>query len=198
MSQVDFYYDYVSPYSYLAYSQLNVMKDAGAEINHCPIFLGALFTALGATAPLQRPGAKRPQYLFADMARWCRYYGIPMQMNPAFPMSTLHLLRGSGLAKEKGVIEEYSRLAFQAVWVESRDVSDKNIARSIAESAGLNVDEFDRFIGDGVVKTCLKDDTKEALERGVFGVPTLFIGDSQYFGNDRLHFVLNKLKRLGE
>lgn len=190
ITDVDFYYDYVSPYSYLAYTQRRRLEEAGAALHHRIFFLGGLMGALGSTPPIMQPGKNRPAYLFTDILRWARYYGVPLQPNPTFPMNTLLLLRGAGLARREGLLDAYSERCFRACWAEGIDVGHLDVGRGLAEDAGLSGAEWADYVSSPLAKAQLKADTEEALDRGVFGAPTFFVGDEQFFGNDRLHFVL--------
>lgn len=192
--RVDFYYDYVSPYSYLAYTQRRRIEEAGGELIHHPIFLGGLNATIGNTPPIERAGKKRGAYMFKDLMRWAVFYELPMAMNPFFPMSTLHLLRGAALAESSGCIDAYSEASFAAVWEQGLDVSDMAVARAIAEGVGLDGDAFERAARDPANKAQVKDGTQAAIDRGVFGAPTFFFEGEMYFGNDRLMFLLRSLK----
>lgn len=186
--KVEFFYDYVSPYSYLANSQL---ASLGAEIIYRPILLGALMNSIGSQPPASL--AARANYLFADVRRWADHYEIPYAMNPAFPMSTIKALRIALVADEMGRLDAVHQPLFDAVWVQELDANDDAVLTKIISDAGLSPeDTYSRIAGDDI-KGRLRSNTDEAIERGVFGAPTFFVGDEMFFGNDRLHFVKAEL-----
>lgn len=182
--RLEFFYDYVSPYTYLANSQLSKLD---AEIEFRPILLGGLMHTIGNKPPalLKSRGA----YLFKDVQRWADYYEIPFEMNPAFPVNTVKALRTALVALEDGVLDKIHQPLFDAVWVHQLDVSDDNVLSAILADAGLAADEVMQRIATAEIKTQLRINTDEAIERGAFGAPTFFIDGEMFFGNDRLPFV---------
>lgn len=183
--QLEFFYDYVSIYSYLADSQLGEL--AGAEILYRPMFLGAVMKATG-NRPPATVEAKR-QYMMSDVARWTRRYAMPFKMNPLFPQNTLKALRLALVAQHAGAFERVHRPLFEAIWVHEKDLSDDAVLEEIAAAAGLSL----KAVEDEGIKDELKANTDEAIARGVFGAPTFFIGDQMFFGNDRFDFIREAL-----
>lgn len=189
MARVEFFYDYVSLYSYLADSQLPGLS--GAEIGYRPMLLGAVMQATG-NRPPGSVEAKR-QYLRDDAARWARRYGIPLNMNPLFPQNTLKALRLALVAQKHGVFAVVHRALFDAMWVREKDLDSNEELSEIAHDAGIGLEET----GQQAIKDALKANTDEAVERGVFGAPTFFVGEEMFFGNDRLDFVREALRDRG-
>jgi 2-hydroxychromene-2-carboxylate isomerase len=187
--KVEFFYDYVSPYTYLANSQL---ANLNAAIVYRPILLGALMRGIGNQPPATL--AARGKYLFADVRRWADQYQIPYTMNPAFPVNTIKALRVALVADEIGCLDAVHQPLFDAVWTQGLDVNDDAVLTKIISDAGLSPDDmYSRIAGDDI-KGRLRSNTDEAIERGVFGAPTFFVGDEMFFGNDRLHFVKAELE----
>lgn len=179
--QIEFFYDYVSIYSYLANSQLH--KLTNAEIVYRPMFLGAVMEATG-NRPPGAVEAKR-NWLHVDISRWAERYGLPWTMNPVFPQNTLKALRLALAARRHGAFDAIHRALFTAIWVDQRDLSDENVLAEIAENAGIPFDEIE----DPAIKDELRANTDEAIERGAFGAPTFYVGDQMFFGNDRFDFI---------
>lgn len=194
MATVDFYYDYVSPYSYLAFTQRQRLADAGAELAHRPFFLGAVLAAIRVAPPITVGPPARQAYLLADLGRWARRYGVAFALPAGFPVNTLRLLRGAGLARERGALDAYSARCFQAVWAEGLAVDQLDVGRGLAADAGLDPQEWAEYVERPEVKAALKAETEAALTRGVFGAPTFFLGDEHFFGNDRLDFLIEALE----
>ena len=182
--KIEFFYDYVSPYSYLANSQL---ADLQAEIVYRPILLGALMKSVGNQPPATL--APRGDYMFKDIARWARHYQTPFSMNPAFPMSTVKALRVALVAQQDETFERVHQSLFEAVWAQQLDVSNEEVLSTMLERSGFDADSLLQRASDDNIKAKLRQNTDEALERGAFGAPTFFVGDKMFFGNDRLHFV---------
>ena len=187
--KLEFFYDYVSVYSYLANSQL---AGIDAEIVYRPMFLGAVLKATGNTPPATI--AVKGAYLFQDVARWVQRYEIPYRMNPAFPQNTVNALRLALVAQEKGVFDSVHQLLFDSMWVHEKDLSDAGVLAEIAAEAGLPVAETVSEVGSDRIKDRLRENTDEAIRRGAFGAPTMFVGDEMFFGNDRFEFVTQALK----
>jgi len=191
-TKVEFFYDYVSLYSYLANSQLAKLD---AEIVYRPMFLGAVMEATGNRPPATVKA--KGKYLFADARRWADHYSIPYAMNPKFPQNTIKALRLALVAQQQGVFELLHQPLFDAMWAEQQDLSDESVLAGIITDAGLSADEMLQKIAADDVKDELKANTAEAIDRDIFGAPTFFVGGEMFFGNDRLDFVAEAIGRLG-
>lgn len=190
---LEFYFDYGSPYSYLADTQVEaIAQRAGAALVRKPMLLGGVFKATGNHSPAELP--QKSAWSAFDMPMWARHYGVPFQRNPFFPVNTLALMRGAAAAQIDGSFERYHPAVFKAMWVEGRNLNDMKEVASVLASAGLDAAKFGARIQDQDVKDRLKTTTEEAVARGVFGAPTCFVDKMMFFGNDRLPFVELALK----
>lgn len=190
---LEFYFDYGSPYSYLADTQVEaIAQRAGATLVRKPMLLGGVFKATGNHSPAELP--QKSTWSGFDMPMWARHYGVPFQRNPFFPVNTLALMRGAAAAQIDGSFERYHPAVFKAMWVESRDLNDMKEVAAVLTAAGLDAAKFGARIQDQDVKDRLKATTEEAVARGVFGAPTCFVDKMMFFGNDRLPFVELALK----
>lgn len=190
---LEFYYDYGSPYSYLADTQIEaIAKRAGAALVRKPMLLGGVFKATGNASPMTVE--QKSKWSTFDMPLWARHYGVPFQRNPFFPVNTLALMRGAAAAQIDGLFERYHPAIYKAMWVEGRNLNDISEVAAVLTAAGLDARKFGNRIQDQDVKDQLKATTDEAVTRGVFGAPTSFVGDMMFFGNDRLPFVEMALK----
>ncbi|MDP1751752.1 MAG: 2-hydroxychromene-2-carboxylate isomerase [Reyranella sp.] len=190
---LEFYYDYGSPYSYLADTQVEaISKRAGAALVRKPMLLGGVFKATGNTSPMTVE--LKSKWSAFDMPMWARHYGVPFQRNPFFPVNTLALMRGAAAAQIDGLFERYHSAIYKAMWVDGRNLNDIAEVAEVLTAAGLDARKFGSRIQDQDVKDRLKATTDEAVARGVFGAPTSFVGDMMFFGNDRLPFVEMALK----
>jgi 2-hydroxychromene-2-carboxylate isomerase len=190
---LEFYFDYGSPYSYLADTQVEaIAQRAGATLVRKPMLLGGVFKATGNHSPAELP--QKSAWSAFDMPMWARHYGVPFQRNPFFPVNTLALMRGAAAAQIDGSFDRYHPAVFKAMWVEGRNLNDIKEVASVLASAGLDAARFGTRIQDQDVKDRLKTTTEEAVARGVFGAPTCFVDKMMFFGNDRLPFVEMALK----
>lgn len=185
-TKVEFFYDYVSLYSYLANSQLDDL--AGAEVAYRPMFLGAVMEASGNRPP--GTVKAKGKYLRNDAERWAERYALPLVWNPVFPQNTINALRLALVAEKQGAFEAVHQPLFDAMWVHEKDLSDKGVLGEIAADSGLSLED----ISDPAIKDELKANSTEAVERGVFGAPTFFVGDEMFFGNDRFDFIKEALR----
>ena len=191
---VDFYFDVGSPASYLAATQLpRLCKEAGAQLNYKPMLLGAVFQATGNSSPANIPAKGR--YTFDDLTRHADRYGVPFRLNPHFPINTLMLMRGAvGMQREEsGRFADYLDAVFKAIWVDGENMNDAAVVARMLGAAGLEPARVIALVNDPVVKDALKQNTTEAVARGVFGAPTMFVGSEMFFGQDRLGFVREAL-----
>lgn len=190
---VEFYFDFGSPYSYLAYKALPAIAAArGAQIVWRPMLLGGVFKATGNHSPAEIPAKSR--WMHRDMQRWAARYGAAFEFNPHFPINTLVLMRGAvGMQMRGADFHKYTEAIFHAMWGEPRNLGDPAELAAVLRQAGFDADAFLALVNDPAVKEQLKANTEEAVARGVFGAPTCFVGDDMFWGQDRLEFVAEAL-----
>ena len=185
---LEFYFDYGSPYSYLADTQVEIIaRRTGAALARKPMLLGGVFKSTGNQSPMVID--QKAKWASSDLALWARFYGVPFQRNPHFPVNTLALMRGAAAAQIDGVFERYHPAMFKAMWVDGRNLNDMAEVGAVLTEAGIDASRMAGRIQDQDVKDRLKATTDEAVARGVFGAPTSFVDDLMFFGNDRLPFV---------
>jgi 2-hydroxychromene-2-carboxylate isomerase len=193
--QLEFFFDFGSPYSYLAYKALPGIAAAhGAEIVWRPMLLGGVFKATGNHSPAETPA--KGKWLQQDLQRWAERYGVTFNHNPYFPVNTLTLMRGAaGMQMRGSDFNKYVDAIFDAMWGEPRNLGDPHELADVLSEAGFDADAFQALVNDLEVKEKLKKNTEEAVARGVFGAPTFFVGEEMYWGQDRLEFVAEALAR---
>jgi 2-hydroxychromene-2-carboxylate isomerase len=190
---LEFYFDYGSPYSYLADTQVEaIVRRTDAKLVRKPMLLGGVFKATGNHSPAELP--QKSAWSGFDMPLWARHYGVPFKSNPFFPINTLTLMRGAAAAEIDGFFDRYHPAIYKAMWVDGRNLNDMNEVASVLASAGLDPQKIGNRIQEQDVKDRLKATTDEAVARGVFGAPTCFVDGKMFFGNDRLPFVELALK----
>jgi 2-hydroxychromene-2-carboxylate isomerase len=185
---VELFYDIGSAYSYLAATQMGVLEArTGAKVRWRPFLLGGVFKATGNDMPARVPNKAR--WMLGDLARWSAKYGVPFNMPSRFPLVTITTQRALVAADRLFGMEAQKKLAlalFHAFWVEDRDVSDKAVIGEVASAIGLDAEALVPGIDAQETKDALRAATDEAVARGAFGAPAMFLGDELFWGNDRL------------
>lgn len=191
MADLEFFYDFVSPYSYLASTRVEaVAARTGATLRWRPFLLGGVLKATENRAPIEIPAKGRHMWL--DLARWAARLGVPFARPPVFPAPSILALRAALAAEPLGRLVPFSHAVFRAYFVEGRDLSRPEVVAAAAAAAGLD--------GAALVaaapghKEALARQTQEAIDRGAFGAPAFFVGDQLFVGNDRLDFVEEALR----
>ena len=193
--KVEFFFDFGSSYSYLAYKALpRVAAANNAEIAWRPMLLGGVFKATGNHSPADIPA--KMHWLSQDLQRWARRYGVPFAQNPHFPINTLVLMRGAvGMQMRGPDFPKYLETIFHAMWGEPRNLGQPDDLAAVLRAAGFDVEAFQALVNDAAVKDQLKKNTEEAVARGVFGAPSFFVGEELFWGQDRLDFVAQALSK---
>jgi 2-hydroxychromene-2-carboxylate isomerase len=192
---VEFFYDFGSPTVYLAATQLpDIAASVGAAIDWRPMLLGGVFKSTGNQSPVVVPA--KAAYMNNDLKRFAKRYGVPFRFNPHFPINTLALMRGAVAYQDDVVVSStYRDAIFTAIWVEARNLNEPDVIGQVLSDAGLDPAELMNRIGQQTVKDQLIANTEEAVNRGVFGAPTFFVGEQMFFGQDRLDFVAEAISR---
>ncbi|VVQ32609.1 2-hydroxychromene-2-carboxylate isomerase [Pseudomonas fluorescens] len=191
---VEFYFDLGSPATYLAYTQLpKICEQTDSQLIYIPILLGGVFKATGNASPATIPAKGR--YMFQDLDRYAKRYGVPLKFNPHFPINTLMLMRAvTGMQlRHPGRFQAFIDCLFHALWVEGRSLDDLATVASVLTQNGFDPNEVLALTADEEVKAALKDNTEKAVQRGVFGAPSMFVDNQLFFGQDRLDFILEAL-----
>ena len=193
--RLEFFFDYGSPYSYLADTQLPRLRNrTGADVVFRPMLLGGVFKATGNRSPAFEPVEAKRAYGGVDMRRWIAHYGAPFTFNPHFPIDTLPIMRACVAAQRGGAFDAFHRAVYPAFWVEGLDLGDEAVFAGVLERSGLDGAGILERSRDAEVKQELRSTTDEAVARGAFGAPTFFVGDEMFFGADRLPFVERALE----
>lgn len=185
---IEFFFDVGSPATYLAWTQLPALaKRTHAEIRWRPMLLGGVFQATGNSSPATVEAKGR--YTRIDFQRYAQRYGVTLNHNPYFPINTLQLMRGATAFLGTADFDRYLKAIFTAIWVDEQDMNQPEVVGKVLAKAGFDATSVLQRINDPQVKEQLKITTSEAIERGVFGAPTFFVGDQMFFGQDRLEWV---------
>eukprot|EP01063_Lacrimia_lanifica_P010257 TRINITY_DN16986_c0_g1_i2.p2 TRINITY_DN16986_c0_g1~~TRINITY_DN16986_c0_g1_i2.p2 ORF type:complete len:250 (+),score=103.48 TRINITY_DN16986_c0_g1_i2:50-751(+) len=203
MASMDFYFDYSSPWTYLAFLRIQELvaeyaaRGAALRVEYKPILVGAVFNTTNPSVyeMRKRPVLAKARYGVRDMKEWCEAYGVairdpygPTPPDP-FPVNSAKALRGGLYALSLGDTQRflaYSHRVFEAYWVEGRDISAPDVLGAVAADAKLDAAAFSAYVASDAAKAALRANTDELIKRGGFGSPTMFVGGAMFFGNDRV------------
>ncbi|WP_149088668.1 2-hydroxychromene-2-carboxylate isomerase [Pseudomonas prosekii] len=191
---VEFFFDLGSPATYLAYTQLpKICAQTDSQLVYKPMLLGGVFKATGNASPAMIPAKGR--YMFKDLDRYAQRYDVPLKFNPHFPINTLMLMRAvTGMqVRHPERFQAFIDCLFSALWVEGRNLDDPATVAAVLTENGFEPNAVLALTADEHIKTVLKENTEQAVQRGVFGAPSMFVGDELFFGQDRLDFVREAL-----
>jgi 2-hydroxychromene-2-carboxylate isomerase len=179
-----FHYDLMSPYAYLAAERLDHVL--GQPVEWQPVLLGGLFKLTGRSSWALGDYDRRRRGM-AEIERRAEAYGLPpLRWPDPWPTSSLAAMRAALHAKRTGRERAFAHAAFHTAFADGRDLGETRNVLAAAEAAGLDPAEVEAAVGEPSVKDELRAATAAAHARGVFGVPTVAIGDELFWGDDRL------------
>jgi 2-hydroxychromene-2-carboxylate isomerase len=184
---IDFYFDFSSPYGYLASRRIDALAAAhDREVNWRPILLGVVFKATGA-APLPQLPLKGP-YSMRDFLRSARFHGIPYRQPTTFPIPTTAAARAFYWlqARDRAKAVEFARALYNAYFTEDVDISRPENVLSVAARLGVDAAELGTALNDPALKEKTKTEVDAAVARGVFGSPYIVVDGEPFWGMDRL------------
>jgi 2-hydroxychromene-2-carboxylate isomerase len=196
---VEFIFDFGSPNAYLAHKMLpDIAARAGARLVLSPCLLGGIFKLTGNQAPMIAFGGVKGKmaYEMLETRRFVEAHGLSaFRLNPHFPVNTLLLMRGMVAAQRMGVGETYLAAMLRGMWEDGLKLDDPEVFVAAAKAAGLDGPALLAATADPEVKAQLAANTDAAVARGVFGIPTFFVGDEMFFGKERLGQVEAELMK---
>ena len=187
---IDFYFDIISPYAYLAYKQLNSLENLKQiKFNYKPILLGGLHKLAGITAPAFN------EFKMKNMKNDCNLISykknIKFQWNDKFPINSLKIMRGYlSVNEEKKDI--YLETFFNAYWQDNIDLENIEVIKNLLKKIDVDTNTFFNDLEDIKIKEKLKEITNSAFEKEVFGAPTFIVNDKLFWGQDRLDYALEE------
>ena len=190
---LDFVFDFASPNAYLALRSLPpLLKRTRAVVNLRPALLGGIFKATNNQAPMIAFAAVKPKlaYEALEFRRFIEKHGLTrFRMNPHFPINSLLLMRGLVAAQAQGLADTYVDAVLRGMWEDERKMDDPEVLTTALNAAGLDAKAMLAASQTPEVKARLIEETDAAVARGVFGIPTFFVGDKMFFGKERLDQV---------
>ncbi|MCY7304910.1 MAG: 2-hydroxychromene-2-carboxylate isomerase [Rhodoferax sp.] len=203
---IECFFDCSSPWTYLAFHNLQVMADELHEpVLWRPILVGGIFNSINPSVYAQRekPVPAKAAYLHKDLQDWARLAQLRIVFPPRiFPINSVKVMRGCLWLQPQGLLLPFARAAFEAYWARQEDIADDAVLAALCRQCGVDPAALLQAIAGENIKQQLKDNTTEVIDRGGFGSPTMFLGDDMFFGNDRLPLLreavlLKRRKRPG-
>ena len=191
---IDFYFDFISPYSYLAHKKIKILeKKQSIKIKYKPILLGGLHNLHGIKAPAFIPA--KAKFMIRDCKLIAEKNKITFKFNSYFPIKTLTLMRGVLVSEEDQIDTMYIDKIFDAIWKDDLDTSNEEILKSILQKCKINSNDFFVGIKSLKIKDELKTITQEAHNKEIFGTPTFVVNNKIFWGQDRLEFALDEYNK---
>ena len=200
---IEFFFDCSSPWTYLGFRGIQTLSvDIGVPVVWRPVLVGGIFNSVNTGIYTAREDKNSPKnrYVLKDLQDCAREAGLSIVFPPrVFPVNSVKAMRGClWVAQDPASQPHYMTFveaAFAAYFTHQQDISQDEVLRALCSQTGIDPDAFMAGITDAAIKLALKTNTDEAIARGAFGSPTVFVGDDMYFGNDRLHLVRAALLR---
>jgi len=190
---IDFYFDFISPYSYLAHKKIEIIKaEKNINFNYRPILLGGLHNLHKITAPaFIKPKLK---HMMSDCNLIAKKNNFSFIWNFKFPINSLNITRGYFFINET-IKNLYLNIMFDAYWKDNLDISNEKILITLLKKCKIDLNSFLEGIKSSEIKNELKNVTQEAHDKGIFGAPTFVVNDKLFWGQDRLEFALDEYNK---
>ena len=189
-----FYFDFVSPYSFLAHKEIRkIEKKYSLKVVYKPMLLGALHNLHGIKAPAFIPAKAR--FMIRDCKLLAEKNNIKFKFNSYFPIRSLNLMRGVLIAEEDNYKSYYIDSIFNAIWQDGLNMNDESIIQKILKNLNVNPKTFQLRSASSSIKDSLRKKTNEAYEKGIFGAPSFISNNKIFWGQDRLEFALNEANK---
>jgi 2-hydroxychromene-2-carboxylate isomerase len=187
----DFYFDFVSPYSFLAHNEIKkIERKNSIKIKYKPILLGGLHNLHGIKAPAFIPA--KAKHMIRDCKLIAEKNKIKFKFNSYFPIRSLNLMRGVLVAEEDNFKSYYIDNIFNSIWQDGLNMNDENVIQKVLKNLNVNPKTFLLRSASSSIKDSLKKRTNEAYEKGIFGAPSFVSNNKVFWGQDRIEFALNE------
>ena len=185
----DFYFDFISPYSFLAHKEIiKIERKNSIKIKYKPILLGGLHNLHGIKAPAFIPA--KAKHMIRDCKLIAEKNKIKFKFNSYFPIKSLNLMRGVFVAEEDNYKSHYIDSIFNAIWQDGLNMNDENVIQKVLKNLNINPKTFHLRSASSSIKDSLRKKTSEAYEKGIFGAPSFVSNNKIFWGQDRLEFVI--------
>ena len=191
---LEFYFDFISPYSFLAHKQIREMENKeGIKVIYKPVLLGGLHNLHGIKAPAFIPA--KAKHMVRDCKLIAEKNDIRFKFNAYFPIKTLNLMRGVLVAEEDNIKNYYIDNIFNTIWQDGLNMNDAIVIQKILQNLNVNPKTFSLRISSSLIKDLLRKKTNEAYEKGIFGAPTFVVNNKIFWGQDRIEFALREASK---
>ena len=190
----DFYFDFISPYSYLAHKEIRKIEiEERIKIRYVPILLGGLHNLHNIKAPAFIPA--KAKHMIRDCKLIAEKNNIKFKFNSYFPIRSLNLMRGVLVAEEDNIKSYYIDSIFNTIWQDGLNMNDETIIQKVLKNLNVNPKTFFLRATSSLIKDKLRKKTSDAYKIGVFGAPTFVSNNKIFWGQDRIEFVLNEARK---
>lgn len=190
LKTLELIFDFGSPNAYLTLKVLPELLDrTGADLIITPCLLGGIFKATGNKAPMIQyaDAPAKLAYEHLEMRRFIAKHGLTrFRLNPHFPVNTLTIMRGAIVADDEGNLDDYVNAVNRAMWEDGLKMDDPDVIATFLTANGFDGPALLARTQEPGIKAQLVANTEAAVARGVFGIPTFFVGEDMFFGKDRL------------
>ena len=190
----DFYFDFVSPYSFLAHKEIKKIENKlNIKIKYKPVLLGGLHNLHGIKAPAFIPA--KAKHMIRDCKLIAERNNVKFKFNFYFPIKSLNLMRGVLVAEEDNIKNYYIDNIFSTIWQDGLNMNDEIIVQKVLKNLNINPKTFSLRSTSSLIKDSLRNKTNEAYEKGIFGAPTFVSNNKIFWGQDRIEFVLKEASK---
>ena len=190
----DFYFDFVSPYSFLAHKEIRKIEDRiKIKITYKPMLLGGLHNLHGIKATAFIPA--KAKHMVRDCKLIAERNSVKFKFNTYFPIKSLNLMRGVLVAEEDNIKNYYIDSIFNTIWQDGLNMNDDNIIQKVLKNININPKTFSLRSTSSLIKDSLRKKTSEAYEKGIFGAPTFVSNNKIFWGQDRIEFALKEASK---
>lgn len=200
MAELECFFDCSSPWTYFAFESLLRMQDEiDLTVQWRPFLVGGVFNAVNQSVYNSRdkPVPAKSAYHKKDQQDWARYLGLPILYRPSvFPVNSVKAMRACIVLEPENKLVQFARETFKSYWIDDQDISQVPVLKQICDKLDIDSAKLLAGIDQQPVKDALRNNTQEAIDRGSFGSPTIFVGgDDMYFGNDRMPLIKDAVLR---
>ena len=190
----DFYFDFISPYSFLAHKEVRKIENkVNIKIRYKPILLGGLHNLHGIKAPAFIPA--KAKHMVRDCKLIAQRNNVKFKFNSYFPIKSLNLMRGVLVAEEDNIKNYYIDNIFDTIWQYGLNMNDEIVIQKILKNLNINPKTFTLRIASSLIKDSLREKTNEAYEKDIFGAPTFVSNNKIFWGQDRIEFALKEASK---
>ena len=190
----DFYFDFVSPYSFLAHKEIRKIENReGIKIRYKPILVGGLHNLHGIKPPAFIPA--KAKHMIKDCKLIALKNDVKFKFNSYFPIKTLNLMRGVFVAEKDNIKSYYIDSIFNTIWQDGLNMNDQIIIEKVLKNLNVNPKTFILRSTSSIIKDSLRKKTNDAYEKGIFGAPTFVVNNKIFWGQDRIEFALSEANK---